>query len=247
MSLKIYNLQKQFGGDAILKGISFNVEAGRPFGLLGRNGAGKTTAIRMIMNIIKRDGGSITWDGEDIARSGVRIGYLPEERGLYVKNEVFGQLEYFCLLRGMSAEQAGKAVGYWLEKLGVSEYASRKVETLSKGNQQKIQLAAAVLHDPELIILDEPFSGLDPVNADMFRSIIAEFTRQGRHLIISSHIMGMIEELCQDIAIIDQGRLLLQGSLASVKEAYGRSLHQIFVEKVGEKNEAADTRHQILL
>jgi ABC-2 type transport system ATP-binding protein len=222
MILELRNIKKSFGEKEVLKGISFRAEGGRAFGLLGRNGAGKTTSIRILMNVFSADSGEILVDGEPIDYSKVGIGYLPEERGLYPKKIIIDQLVYFAELKGMSAKAAVEAVDYWLGRLGMSEYRNKKLDTLSKGNQQKIQLVTALAHDPDIVILDEPFSGLDPVNAMLLKDVVKEQISKGKVVLFSSHQMSYIEEFCDSIAIINAGRVAISGDLHEIKRAYPR-------------------------
>ena len=222
MKLEVKDLHKSFGEKEVLKGLSFTAESGRAFGLLGRNGAGKTTTIRILMDVFPADSGEILIDGKPIDYRQIGLGYLPEERGLYPKKQIFSQLVYFAELRDMSRREAGRAVDFWLERLGMKEYRDRRLDTLSKGNQQKIQLITALAHDPEVIILDEPFSGLDPVNALLLKDVVREQIRQGKIVLFSSHQMSYIEEFCDRIAILNGGRAVLEGDLAEIKRNYVR-------------------------
>jgi len=181
---------------------------------------GKTTTIRMMLGIIKKDGGKITWNDKDVIRENVNFGYLPEERGIYSKVKVFDQLAYFAELRGMEKETAEKAIKYWLKRLGLEEYTYMTAEKLSKGNQQKVQFVTAVVHDPELIVLDEPFSGMDPVNTELLKNVILELTEKGKYIVMSDHQMASIEEFCKDIIIINKGTSVLQGNLRDIKNSY---------------------------
>ena len=174
MVLEVRNIEKSFGEKQVLSGVSFQAEGGKAFGLLGRNGAGKTTSIRILMDVFPANSGQVLIDGQTIDYKRIRIGYLPEERGLYPKKIIIDQLTYFAALKGMRGKEAVKAVDYWLERLGMAEYRNKRLDTLSKGNQQKIQLITALAHDPEIVILDEPFSGLDPVNAMLLKDIVKE-------------------------------------------------------------------------
>lgn len=223
MALKVATVVKRFGEKVAVDGISFEMDKPGIFGLLGTNGAGKTTTIRMILGILDRDGGMIEWDGKPVIRENVRFGYLPEERGLYPKAKVEEQLLYFARLRGVPARQAKKTLEYWFDRLNVMEYKGKPAEQLSKGNQQKIQLISALVHDPQLIVLDEPLSGLDPVNTELFKSVIGELLQNQKYIIMSSHQMGAIEEYCQDILILKDGRTVLQGNLNVIKRSYGRT------------------------
>lgn len=222
MVLELRNIDKSFGEKRVLCGVSFAAEGGKAFGLLGRNGAGKTTAIRILMNVFPADSGEVLVDGEPIDYKRVGIGYLPEERGLYPKKIIIDQLVYFAELKGMSARAAVKAIDHWLDRLDMSEYRNKRLDTLSKGNQQKIQLITALVHDPDIIILDEPFSGLDPVNAMMLKDVVREQIAKGKVVLFSSHQMSYIEEFCDSIAIINAGRIAISGDLRDIKRNYVR-------------------------
>ena len=222
MILELKNIDKSFGEKEVLKGISFTAEGGRAFGLLGRNGAGKTTSIRILMNVFPADSGEVLIDGAPIDYGKVGIGYLPEERGLYPKKIIIDQLVYFAELKGMNAREATKAVDYWLSRLGMSEYRNKRLDTLSKGNQQKIQLITALAHDPDIVILDEPFSGLDPVNAMLLKDVVKEQIAKGKVVLFSSHQMSYIEEFCDSIAIINAGKVVISGDLHEIKRNYPR-------------------------
>ena len=222
MILELKNIDKAFGEKQVLKGVSFTVEGGKAFGLLGRNGAGKTTAIRILMNVFPANSGEVLIDGKSIDYEKVGIGYLPEERGLYPKKPIIDQLIYFAELKGMSAKDAVRAVDYWLSRLGMTEYRNKRLDTLSKGNQQKIQLITALAHDPDIVILDEPFSGLDPVNAMLLKDVVKEQIAKGKIVLFSSHQMSYIEEFCDSIAIINAGKVAISGDLHEIKRAYPR-------------------------
>ena len=222
MKLEVKEIRKSFGETEVLHGVSFSVESGRALGLLGRNGAGKTTTIRILMDVFKANSGSITMDGKPFATKEYQVGYLPEERGLYPKKTVGEQLVYLAMLRGMSAKEAKEQMQKWLVRMGVSEYEDRKLETLSKGNQQKVQLAQTLLTSPELIFLDEPFSGLDPVNSQVLKDVIREQIEEGKLVIFSSHQMSHVEEFCDDIAILNHGDVVLSGDLKEIKREFGR-------------------------
>ena len=222
MILELKNIDKSFGEKEVLKGVSFTAEGGKAFGLLGRNGAGKTTSIRILMNVFPANSGEVLIDGKPIDYNKIGIGYLPEERGLYPKKLIIDQLVYFAELKGMSAKDATKAVDYWLSRLGMSEYRNKRLDTLSKGNQQKIQLITALAHDPDIVILDEPFSGLDPVNAMLLKDVVKEQIAKGKIVLFSSHQMSYIEEFCDSIAIINAGKVAISGDLHEIKRAYPR-------------------------
>ena len=222
MKLEIRNIQKSFGKKEVLKGISFTAEGGKAFGLLGRNGAGKTTTIRILMGVFPSDGGEVLIDSKPIDYGKIGIGYLPEERGLYPKKKIIDQLTYLACLKGMKAKDAVVEIDKWLERLGMSEYRDKRLDTLSKGNQQKIQLITALVHDPEIVILDEPFSGLDPVNAKLLKDVVKEEIQRGKIVLFSSHQMNYIEEFCDSIAIINGGKIVLSGDLQEIKRFHGR-------------------------
>ena len=222
MILELNNIDKSFGEKEVLKGVSFTAEGGKAFGLLGRNGAGKTTSIRIIMNVFPANGGEVLLDGKPIDYHKIGLGYLPEERGLYPKKPVIDQLAYFAELKGMSAKEAVRAVDYWLDRLGMTEYRNKRLDTLSKGNQQKIQLITALAHNPHIVILDEPFSGLDPVNAMLLKDVVKEQISQGKIVLFSSHQMAYIEEFCDSIAILSAGRVAISGDLFEIKRNYVR-------------------------
>ena len=220
MVLELRNIDKSFGEKEVLKGVSFTAEGGKAFGLLGRNGAGKTTSIRIIMNVFPANGGEVLLDGKPIDYNKIGLGYLPEERGLYPKKPVIDQLAYFAELKGLSAKEAVRAVDYWLGRLGMTEY--KRLDTLSKGNQQKIQLITALAHNPHIVILDEPFSGLDPVNAMLLKDVVKEQIAKGKIVLFSSHQMAYIEEFCDSIAILSAGRVAISGDLIEIKRNYVR-------------------------
>lgn len=222
MILEMKNIRKSFGAKTVLSGISLKVEGGKAFGLLGRNGAGKTTTIRILMDVIPADSGEVLLDGQAIDYKQIGLGYLPEERGLYPKKRIIDQLTYFAELKGMSRKAAEKSVDGWLERIGMSEYREKRLDTLSKGNQQKIQLITALAHDPDIIILDEPFSGLDPVNAMLLKDVVKEEIAKGKIVLFSSHQMNYIEEFCDSIAILNNGFVALHGDLHDIKRDYPR-------------------------
>jgi ABC-2 type transport system ATP-binding protein len=223
MSLVVDSISKHFGPIQALDGVSFSVEPGRIFGLLGANGAGKTTAMRIVLDILRADGGSVTWNGRpntEVPRK--TWGYLPEERGLYLRMRVMEVLSFFASLYGVSQADATREVEDWLERFRIPEYRDRKVEELSKGNQQKIQFIAAILHNPDVLIMDEPFTGLDPVNVQLLKEAFLEMRDRGKTLIFSTHQMEQVEELCESIAIVDRGRVVVHGAVRDVKRDMGR-------------------------
>ena len=222
MILELKNIEKSFGEKKVLTGVSFKAEGGKAFGLLGRNGAGKTTSIRILMDVFPANSGEVLIDGQPIDYNKIGIGYLPEERGLYPKKIIVDQLTYFAELKGMGRKAAVQSIDYWLGRLGMTEYRNKKLETLSKGNQQKIQLITALAHDPDIIILDEPFSGLDPVNAMLLKDVVKEQISKGKIVLFSSHQMSYIEEFCDSIAILNNGIVALHGDLHDIKRDYPR-------------------------
>lgn len=221
MKLEVKNLTKTFSDTEVLHGISFSVENGKALGLLGRNGAGKTTTIRILMDVFKCNSGEILLDGKAFIPSEYQIGYLPEERGLYPKKNISEQIVYLAMLRGLSKKEAKINTEKWLKKLGVLEYANKPLDNLSKGNQQKVQLAQTLVCDPEIVILDEPFSGLDPVNSQILKDVVRELIDAKKLVIFSSHQMNYVEEFCEDIVIINKGNVVLNGNLKDIKRAYG--------------------------
>ena len=216
------NLKKSFAGKEVLHGISFSVESGKALGLLGRNGAGKTTTIRILMDVFRANEGEILLNGKPFVPRNHQIGYLPEERGLYPKRKVLEQMVYLAMLRNVPKTKAKENAKKWLERLEIGQYENNLLETLSKGNQQKVQLASVLVCDPEIVILDEPFSGLDPVNSQILQDVVKELIAVGKIVIFSSHQMSYVEEFCEDIVIINQGQVVLEGNLNEIKLAYGR-------------------------
>lgn len=223
MELTLDKINKSFGKKHVLKDIAFTARSGAAMGFLGRNGSGKTTTIRIIMDIFPADSGTVSIGGRPIREFDGKIGYLPEERGLYPKRLISEQMAYLGELRGMKARDARERGLKLLKRLGAEEYYSQRLDTLSKGNQQKIQLAIALINDPEIIILDEPFSGLDPVNARILKDVVGELVSEGRMVIFSSHQMGYVEEFCDDICLIDDGACVLGGNLRQIKKTYPRN------------------------
>lgn len=222
MTLELKELHKSFGEKQVLKGISFLAQSGKAFGLLGRNGAGKTTTIRILMDVFPADSGEVLINGEKINYNNIGIGYLPEERGLYPKKKIIDQLVYFSQLKGMERDDAVKSIDYWLDRLDMTEHRNKRLDTLSKGNQQKIQLITALAHNPDIIILDEPFSGLDPVNAMLLKDVVKEEIAKEKIVLFSSHQMNYIEEFCDSIAILNGGKAVLKGDLNDIRRNYTR-------------------------
>ena len=260
MSLVVQDLSKKYGTRTVVDHLSFEINRPGVYALLGTNGAGKTTSIRMMLGMLSRDSGTVTWNGKPLDINTCNVGYLAEERGLYPKYTIMDQLMYFAALRGVSASEAKKRIHYWAERFDIIEYlypqeyadiqakkarmheeaspkkkglfgsgnqrkkriAPKTADQLSKGNQQKIQMIAALISDPELLILDEPLSGLDPVNTDLFKDIIHEQINKGKYLIMSDHQMSTIEEFCTDLTILDHSKTILSGNLNTIKKSYGR-------------------------
>ena len=225
VTLRVENVTKRFGDFAAVDDLSFEVRAGRVFGFLGPNGAGKTTTIRMIVGITAPDEGRIELFGRQMSpEMQDHIGYLPEERGLYKKMKVVDQLRYFAALKSISGTEAEKRIDFWLERMNLAEWKKKKTTDLSKGMQQKIQFISTVLHDPDLLILDEPFSGLDPVNVEFMIDVLSEFRTREKTVIFSTHLMETAERLCHDILLINKSKKVVSGSLREVKESYGKNL-----------------------
>jgi ABC-2 type transport system ATP-binding protein len=231
MRLEFEHIYKSFGETHVLRDVSFSAQSGRVLGLLGRNGAGKTTIIRILMDIFKADQGRVLLDGKPLLGQSVKIGYLPEERGLYLKLKVSEQMIYLGQLKGLSKARARESSLRLLKRLEADSYFDQKLETLSKGNQQKVQLAIALVHDPGVVALDEPFSGLDPVNAHLLKELILEQVSQDKIVVFSSHQMPYVEEFCQHICILNQGGLVLDGQLREIKKSYPRSRIRIVPER----------------
>ncbi len=218
--LEIDDLHKRYGDTVALDGCTFTVQPGRMLGFLGRNGAGKTTTMRAIFGLVRPDAGAVRWKGAPLARADrLRFGYMPEERGLYPKMSAADQLTYFARLHGMDADAAADAAARWLEQVGLTDRAEDKVEALSQGNQQRVQLAVALIHDPDVAILDEPFNGLDPISVATMTRILRERAAAGTTVLFSSHQLDLVEDLCEDVAIINQGRIVLTGALDDLKSA----------------------------
>lgn len=236
MGLEVKNLVKKYGDKIVVNNLSFKMEKPGVYALLGTNGAGKTTTIRIILGMLSYDSGEVLWDDKTMDALNVNLGYLAEERGLYPKYSLMDQLIYFATLKKIPKNVAKERIKYWAKRLEVEEYIypqktnqkskkkpkEKTADQLSKGNQQKIQMMCALLSDPEFIVLDEPLSGLDPVNSDLFKSIIRELIEKDKYVIMSSHQMATIEEFCKDITILDRGNVVLQGDLNVIKKGYGR-------------------------
>ncbi len=231
MGLELKDVCKNFGTKEAVKHLNISINKPGVYGLLGTNGAGKTTTIRMILGIIKKTSGEITWNGKEVTRENVNFGYMPEERGVYPKTKIYDQLVYFARLKGMDTSEAEKAIDYWLKRLDMEEYRDILAEKLSKGNQQKIQFIIAVMNNPELIILDEPFSGLDPVNTELLKEVMKELINKGKYIIMSSHQMASIEEFCTDLTILNRGNTVVQGNLEKIKNSYQSEKLEIIVSE----------------
>jgi ABC-2 type transport system ATP-binding protein len=230
LALVVEGLRKRFGEVQALDGIGFSVEPGQVFGFLGPNGAGKTTTMRIVLDIFHADEGSVTWDGGAAARAPRRTwGYLPEDRGLYPRMKVLDQLVFFGSLYGVPRAEASRRARRWLARFRVPEYADRRAEQLSKGNQQKVQFIAGILHDPDVLLMDEPFSGLDPINVALLKDAFLEMRARGKAIVFSTHQMEQVEELCDTIAIIDRGRLLVGGTVRDVRRQAGRRVVRLGV------------------
>jgi len=223
MKLEVRDIRKSFGDREILHGVSFEVVSGRAMGFLGRNGAGKSTTIRCLMDVFRQDAGEFYLDGKPFKVTENRVGYLPEERGMYQKNKILDQLVYFARLRGASKADATRSANEWIDFFELGEYKNKPLGTLSKGNQQKIQIAQAFLNDPDILILDEPFSGLDPLNSQIFKDAIADVVAKGRLVIFSSHQMNYVEEVCDDVTLIHEGDILLSGDLKALNRQMGQN------------------------
>jgi len=225
MGLIVEHVNKSFGNFQAIKNLSMEVREGAMFGFLGANGAGKTTTMRMILDIIRPDTGRITWNGKDVREvPRHNWGYLPEERGLYPKMVVEDQLLFLARLNGLSKQAAIRELDEWLERFQIQANRKRKVEDLSKGNQQKIQFLATIMHDPAILIMDEPFSGLDPVNANVLKEAFLEMHRRGKTIVFSTHQLEQVEEMCEDIVIINKGQAIVQGNVRDIKRQHGRNV-----------------------
>jgi ABC-2 type transport system ATP-binding protein len=228
--LELKGLTRRYGDLVALDDLSFTVGEGQMFGFVGPNGAGKTTAMRIGLGVLEPDAGEVRWRGQPMTDEiRKRVGYMPEERGLYPKMRVRDQLEYFARLHGLPATEAGDAADYWIERLGVAERAGDRVEQLSLGNQQRVQLAAALVHNPEVLVLDEPFSGLDPVGVDVLAEVLAERAAEGIPVIFSSHQLELVERLCEAVAIINHGRLVAAGPVEELRSSGGERRYQVEV------------------
>ena len=228
--LELQGLTRRYGDLVALDDVSFTVAEGQMFGFVGPNGAGKTTTMRIVLGVLEPDRGEVRWRGRPVdAETRRRFGYMPEERGLYPKMRVRDQLEYFARLHGLQAGEAGSAAGYWIERLGVADRADDRVEALSLGNQQWVQLAAALVHNPEVLVLDEPFSGLDPVGVDVLAEVLADRAADGIPVIFSSHQLELVERLCEAVAIINRGRLVAAGPVEELRASGGDRRWQVEV------------------
>ncbi len=234
MQLELRNINKSFGEKHVLNDVNISVKSGQALGLLGRNGAGKTTTIRILMDVFGADSGEILLDGAPIDHGKVTKGYLPEERGLYPKKKISDQLIYLARLKGMNKADANKQLDMWLGRLGMIQYKDARLDTLSKGNQQKIQIITAVIHNPDIVVLDEPFSGLDPVNAKILEDVVKSQIDEGKIVLFSSHQMNYIEEFCDNIAILNGGKIVLSGDIREIKRSYTRDKLMIKSEKADE-------------
>lgn len=232
MILQLQNVNKSFSGKQVLHDVTFNVQSGRAMGFLGRNGAGKTTTIRALMDVFHPDSGKFLLDGKAFTRKDYKVGYLPEERGMYGKISIVEQLAYFGELKGMNRKAATDSAKYWLDYMGLSEYLKKNLDVLSKGNQQKVQIIQAVIDDPDILILDEPFSGLDPVNSQVLKNLIRSFIEKNRVVIFSSHQMGYVEEFCDDVTFIKEGRIILSGDLEQIKKELGEGKVRIIAKNL---------------
>jgi ABC-2 type transport system ATP-binding protein len=243
--LSVRTISKRYGDIVALRDVSFDVQRGRILGFLGRNGAGKTTTMRSIFGLVDTDSGSISYNGEDIGAEQLSaFGYMPEERGLYPRMRVRDQLLYLAALSGMGSRDATLATDQWLERLNLAERGDAKLEDLSHGNQQRVQLIAAIVHDPDLLVLDEPFSGLDPIGVDSLSEVIREFAAKGTGILFSSHQLDLVEHICEDVVIIDEGAVVLSGDLHQIRE--GASYRRVLIEVDDELwNPPVDGAHEV--
>lgn len=235
MSLEIKKLNKSYGTKKVVDNISFSLKKPGIIGLLGTNGAGKTTTIRMILNILNKDSGEIYWNNDTFDIKKTNFGYLPEERGLYQKIPIKKQLLYFATLKKLNKEKTEKEIDYWIKRLKLEEYQNLLPNQLSKGNSQKVQLIISLIGDPELLILDEPFSGLDPVNTELLKDVINELVKKNKYIIFCSHQMSMVESFCEEVIIINKGKVVLNGNLKEIKNSYPEN--KIFVETKSDLSE----------
>ena len=228
MSLMVEHVNKWFGSFQAIKDLSMDVREGVMFGFVGPNGAGKTTTMRMILDLLRPDSGAITWNGVPVSEVPRReFGYLPEERGLYPRMETQEQLLFLARLSGMSRDDALKSLNDWLERFQITAYRHKKIEELSKGNQQKVQFLAAILHNPELLVMDEPFSGLDPVNAAALKEAFLDMRQRGQTIIFSTHQLEQVEEMCEDMLLINKGQAMVQGNVQEIKRQHGRNVARL--------------------
>jgi ABC-2 type transport system ATP-binding protein len=235
MGLVVEHINKTFGQTRVIKDLSMEVREGAIFGFLGANGAGKTTTMRMILDILRPETGNITWNGTEVRNVPRKVwGYLPEERGLYPKMAIDEQLLFLARLQGMSKVAAQQTLDEWLERMQIKVYRKKKVEELSKGNQQKVQFLATIMHDPEILIMDEPFSGLDPVNASVLKEAFLEMHQRGKTIIFSTHQMEQVEEMCEDIVIINKGEVIVKGSVHEVKRQHGHNVVRLKLDNDGD-------------
>jgi ABC-2 type transport system ATP-binding protein len=235
MGLDVEHINKSFGSFQAIQDLSMQVREGSMFGFLGANGAGKTTTMRMILDIIRPDSGHITWNGRDVREVPRNsLGYLPEERGLYPKMKVDEQLLFLARLNGLSKSDATREMNEWLERFQITVNRKKKIEELSKGNQQKVQFLATILHNPSILIMDEPFSGLDPVNANILKEAFLEMHQRGKTIIFSTHQLEQVEEMCEDIVIINKGQSVVQGSVRDIKRQHGRNIVRLKLDNDAE-------------
>lgn len=246
MKLEIKNLTKKFGDKKVLKDLSFTVESGKAFGLLGRNGAGKTTTIRILMQVFQPTSGKVLLDGKPIDYSKVSLGYLPEERGLYPNDKIVDQLIYLAALKGVDKKTAIASIDYWLDFLQMTDYKNAKLKTLSKGNQQKIQLISCIVHNPDIVIFDEPFSGLDPVNSQLLEEVVREQIKRGKIVLFSSHQMDYVSEFCDDILILKEGEIKLQGNLHQILKNHRKNKLLVKSDEVEKIHAALPEQTEIL-
>lgn len=231
MGLLVKKLNKSFNNVKVVNNVSFEMKKPSALGLVGVNGAGKTTTIRMIIDILKKESGSVIWNGEEFDRDKIKIGYLPEERGIYPKTRIKDQLIYFAKLKGLNDEEAKNSLNVWSKKFKVEKYLEKIPEELSKGNQQKVQLLTVFMHNPDLIILDEPLSGLDPINAELIKNLLNELIKKGKYIIITSHQMNIIEDFCSHIVMLKEGKVIMSGNIEELKDKLQKNILIINGEK----------------